>query len=179
MTGEKNVLVIVGLPCSGKTTISNLFRKSLISRGVKCEVKKISDLVKVFCKDGGVKTTRSNLKIVKDAFCSVYGLDCWARLLFNDFSRGGSDYLVVDGAWVKEEIFYLSKLKNCKILALSASRDELEKRLILRNESAQEQARVIKVQRNFSVRIFFDLASKIWNTECPIEKIEKKIELYW
>ncbi len=128
---NKTVLILTGLPGSGKTTAAGFFRRK------KIPVIRMGDLTDAFLKEENLPFSQENEKRVRESLRKKYGVDIYAKKTYAKVSKclEVQPMVVIDGMRSGEELDYFQKnLPDVKIIFLEAGQDIRYQRLSVRPE---------------------------------------------
>ncbi|MCJ7740732.1 AAA family ATPase [Candidatus Microgenomates bacterium] len=128
---NKTVLILTGLPGSGKTTAADFFRRK------KIPVIRMGDYTDAVLKEENMPLTEGNEKHVRESLRKKYGADIYAKETTEKVNKclAVQPMVVIDGMRSGEELDYFQKnLPNVKIIFLEAAQNLRYQRLLVRPE---------------------------------------------
>ncbi|HOZ55913.1 MAG: hypothetical protein BWY51_00483 [Parcubacteria group bacterium ADurb.Bin316] len=133
---EQIIIGIVGEIASGKGTATNYLK-----RKYRAKIVKTSAPIKIILKTLDQPITRENLTNSIAALRSVFGDDVIVKAALSKLSGTRSKLIVLDGLRKYDEIKLLRKLKNFKLIYISADKKIRYERLIKRQEKHDDKTK--------------------------------------
>ena len=130
LKNDKIVVGVVGLPGAGKTTFARIAKEKNFSPIV------MGDFVRKEAKKRGLPLSSESLGWLMFKLREEMGDDFLAKLTVKAIEETNNPLIVVDGIRTPSEVnFFRKKLKNFKLIAIHASRENRFKRIAKRGRS--------------------------------------------
>jgi dephospho-CoA kinase len=158
----KIIFGLVGPIACGKETV-----KKYLEIKYNAQSSRFSTILRDVLNRISVPLSRENVQKVSTVLRKCFGEDILAKTIAIDVEKFKNDVVVVDGVRRIEDIKYLRKFPNFKLLAINAEPEIRWQRLIKRNENVGDDK---KTYKEF-------LKDHKYETELNIPKIMKRAKL--
>jgi len=129
-TNKKIIIALTGEIASGKDATKKYLTEKYGAQSVKFS-QILRDVLKRLC----LETSRDNLIDLSTILRERFGQDLLAKIIASDASSLDADIVVVDGVRRMEDVSYLSKLPNFKLIRIEADSKIRYERMKIRNEN--------------------------------------------
>jgi len=171
----KKLILITGMPGSGKTTLANKFRV----RGI--TVVSMGDVIRDLAREKDILPTPENLGRLATGIRKVGGDDAVTKLCVNSIEKIQDDVVIVDGIRSVREVEVFSQMFEVALVAVFADQKIRNARFMTRGrrddpkDMATFKARD-KRERSYSVESAIALADYTVLNEGNLEDLEKEFE---
>ena len=138
---SKIILGLTGEMVSGKGTVAKYICEKY---GANASSYRFSTILRDILNRVHVEQTRENLQRVSEVMRKNFGEDLMARAMALDVQKDTRQIVVIDGIRRLPDIKYLQELSEFKLVYLEADVEERYKRLIIRNENADDSTKTLE-----------------------------------
>ena len=174
------VVGVMGLPCTGKTTFINMMITQLKHYRLKINKYKMSDFIYKKLKCLEIESTKENMIWLSNILTSRFGKDYWTNVVYKDIVSLEKEYDVIfieTGYMFKELMRLKQKIKNMIIVGIIVDEVLLKERVLEKESDPQKTLEIIdKFKDKFYILV--NDANYIINNSANVGQLSNEIKIF-
>lgn len=139
MIKQKIILGLIGEIGSGKGLVSQYLKDNY-----QASIYKFSDPLRDILKRLQLKNTRIRMQSLSTTLRAIFGQDLLSKIIAIEVKKDKNKIIVIDGIRRLDDLKYLKKLKNFKLIYITSDIKTRYNRIITRNENLDEEQKTFE-----------------------------------
>ncbi|MCB9802830.1 AAA family ATPase [Candidatus Nomurabacteria bacterium] len=175
---QKKILGFTGLISCGKGTAASYLKEKY-----QAETFRFSTMLRDVLDRLYLEHTRENMSGISTVLREFFGQDLMAEVMAKDVENSQAELVVVEGIRRMEDIEYLKKLPNFKLVSIEATMENRYQRLLERGENPDDQTKTweqFQADHNLETELTIPPAMKVAdvvvNNDGSLEEFQKQLD---